>query len=333
VGSALYGANHVAVAAQEGCTVRLEPSGTLICHTSSTDQGQGVRTAIAQIVADVFGLAAVDAIVRAGDTSQSPVGGGTWASRGLAIGGQAALLAAEDLRRAVLDIGQRVLKSQRVRLQDGRVCCAETGRSLPLADIANIGYFRQHELAGSPCPELSATRHYVPVGFPYIVANGMQGCSVEVDVETGLTRLLGFWVVHDCGRVINPMLVDEQIRGGVVQAIGGALFEHCQYSTSGQLSNGTLAEYLVPMACEMPDIEIAHVESIAAETALGAKGVGEAGAIGAGAAVWNAVNDALHPLGAAVTRQPFTPDRILSALRAAVRGTDRRAAEPAEADH
>ena len=332
VGTGPYGANQVAVAAQEGCTVRLEPSGTLLCHTSSTDQGQGVRTAIAQIVADIFGLAATDVIVRGGDTSQSPVGGGTWASRGLAIGGQAALLAAEDVRRVVLDIGRRVLKSNQVDLQNGCVRCVETGRSLTLAEIATIGYFRQHELAGNPCPELSATRHYVPIGFPYILANGIQGCSLEVDVETGLIRLLGFWVVHDCGRVINPMLVDEQIRGGVVQGIGSALFEHCEYSTSGQLTNGTLAEYLVPMACEMPDIEIAHVDSVAAETALGAKGVGEAGTIGAGAAVWNAVNDALHPLGAAVTRQPFTPDRVLRALRAAARPEYHRQIVPATVD-
>lgn len=329
VGSGVYGANHIPVAAQEGCTVRLESSGTLLCHTSSTDQGQGSRTAIAQIVAQVLDVATSDITVRAGDTASSPVGGGTWASRGLAIGGQAALLAAEDLRRTVLDVAARVLAVpvERLELRDGVVHAGDGERLLSLGEIAALGYYRQHELPGGVCPELSATRHYVPTGFPYLAANGVQGCSVEVDVETGFIRLLGFWVAHDCGRVVNPMLVDEQIRGGVAQGIGGVLYERCEYSASGQLSNGTLADYLVPMAAELPDIEIAHVESVASETSLGAKGVGEAGTIGAGAALWNAVNDALHPLGAVMTRQPFTPDRVLRALDAATQLDSERTQE------
>jgi len=291
----------------------------VLCHSSATDQGQGVRTGIAQIVAQTLGIDTTDVTVRAGDTASSPVGGGAWASRGIAIGGQAALLAAGDLRGKILELGARILEipAEQIDVADGVLRSTTTARTLSFAELANIAYFRQHQLPAGGCPELSATRHYVAQGFPYLTANGMQGCLVEVDIETGMIEILRLCVVHDCGRVINPLLVDEQIRGGVAQGIGGVLYEHCEYSESGQLSNGTLADYLVPMAGELPDIEVAHVASVATETSLGAKGVGEAGTIGAGAALWNAVNDALAPLGAAMEQQPFSPDRVLRALATA----------------
>ncbi|HLZ99372.1 MAG TPA: xanthine dehydrogenase family protein molybdopterin-binding subunit [Steroidobacteraceae bacterium] len=331
VGSAVYGANQVAVPAQEGCSIRLEPSGTVLCHSSATDQGQGVRTGVAQIVAQTLGIDAADVTVRAGDTASSPVGGGAWASRGIAIGGQAALLAAEELRGKILELGARILKApaEQIDIADGALRCAATARTLSFAELANIAYFRQHQLPPGSCPELSATRHYVSQGFPYLTANGMVGCLVETDIETGMIEILRLCVVHDCGRVINPLLVDEQIRGGVVQGIGGVLYEHCEYSESGQLSNGTLADYLVPMAGELPDIEVAHVASAAAQTSLGAKGVGEAGTIGGGAALWNAVNDALAALGAAMEQQPFSPDRVLRALAEGARARNPAAATAA----
>ena len=137
---------------------------------------------------------------------------------------------------------------------------------------------------------------------------------VEVDIETGFVKVLDFWAVEDCGRVINPLLVDEQIRGGVVQGIGGALYEECLYSDEGQLLNTSLADYLVPMASEMPDIHVAHIETPTKSSVLGAKGAGEAGTGGAPAAVMNAVNDALRHMGVTIYQMPMTPDRILSAL-------------------
>ncbi len=127
-------------------------------------------------------------------------------------------------------------------------------------------------------------------------------------------RLLRHWAVEDCGRIINPLLVEEQIRGGIVQGLGGALYEECVYDEAGQLRNGSLADYLVPMAAEMPDIHVAHVETPTSSSELGAKGAGEAGTAGAAAAVMNAVNDALAPLGARVAAQPITPARVLAAL-------------------
>ena len=162
--------------------------------------------------------------------------------------------------------------------------------------------------------ELMVTRHYTPRGYGFAFTNGFQASLVEVDIETGFVKLLKHWCVEDCGTIINPMLVDEQVRGGIVQGIGAALFEHCLYSPEGQLLNGNLADYLVPMAGEMPDIVVAHVSTPTKTSELGAKGAGEAGTAGAPAAVMNAINDALAPFNARVTAQPFTPERVLKAL-------------------
>ena len=142
----------------------------------------------------------------------------------------------------------------------------------------------------------------------------MQACHLELDTETGLVKILKMWVVEDCGRVINPLLVDEQIRGGVVQGLGAAFFEECVYGENGQLTNGSLADYLVPMAVEMPDIAVAHVETPTLDTQLGAKGVGEAGTAAASAAAMNAINDAMKPFRASIAQVPMTPVRILKAL-------------------
>jgi carbon-monoxide dehydrogenase large subunit len=162
--------------------------------------------------------------------------------------------------------------------------------------------------------ELVATRHYTPRGYAFAFTNGIQASWVEVDTQTGFVKLLKHWCVEDCGTVINPLLVDEQLRGGIVQGLGGALLEECIYSGDGQLQNGSMADYLVPMAAEMPDIVVAHVCTPTATSQLGAKGAGEAGTAGAPAAVMNAINDALLPLKARLTSQPITPEKILVAL-------------------
>jgi carbon-monoxide dehydrogenase large subunit len=183
-----------------------------------------------------------------------------------------------------------------------------------LAELGRVAYFRPDTLPMDFQSELTVTRHYTPRQYGFTFTNGIQASLVEVDVETGFVKLLEHWCVEDCGTVINPMLVDEQIRGGIVQGIGAALFEECVYDDSGQLLNGSMADYLVPMAGEMPDIVVGHVETPTRTSELGAKGAGEAGTAGAPAAVMNAINDALAPLGANVAAQPFTPQRILQAL-------------------
>jgi carbon-monoxide dehydrogenase large subunit len=252
-----------------------------------------------------------------GDTSVTPYGGGTWASRGAGIGGEAVLQASNALGIQLIEFASAVHERspEGLKLFNGKVMDAERGAFLiDLKDLASKAYFRPDTLPRDFQPELSATRHYSQRDYPFVFTNGVHVSYVEVDVDTGMVKLLKHWVVEDCGRVINPMLVDEQIRGAVVQGIGGVLFEECLYDDAGLLKNGSMADYLVPMASEMPDIEIAHVETRTKTSALGAKGAGEAGSAGAPAAVMNAINDALAPFHARVTSQPITPEKILVAL-------------------
>ena len=158
------------------------------------------------------------------------------------------------------------------------------------------------------------TRHFITKQYPFAFTNGVQACWLEVDADTGMVQLLKHWCVEDCGRIINPRLVDEQMRGAIVQGIGAALFEHLVYDEQGQLLTGTMMDYLVPMAAEMPEIIVGHVETPTAFAAGGFKGAGEAGTAGAAASVANAVNDALRPFGVTITEIPLTPQVVLTAL-------------------
>jgi carbon-monoxide dehydrogenase large subunit len=253
-----------------------------------------------------------------GDTDNTPYGGGTWASRAAGIGGEAAWQAGKALRHNVLAVASSILqaKPEELDIRDGIVVDASDGTErLSLDELARVAYFRPDTLPPNCQAELVATRHYVPRAWPFAFTNGMQASYLEVDIESGFVTLLKHWCVEDCGTLINPQLVDEQIRGGIVQGIGAALFEHCLYDERGQLLNGNMADYLVPMAAEMPDIEVGHVVTPTTDSELGAKGAGEAGTAGAPAAVMNAINDALRPLGTKpLTAMPFSPVRILEAL-------------------
>ncbi len=316
-GPAFYGVGGAPISSQDGCTVRLDPGGSVTCATGVTEQGQGTETMVAQIVASTLGLTLDRVRVVTGDTERTPYGGGTWASRGCGIGGEAALQGALALKGNILALAGTMLQAEPAALDlaGGWVVDRSNGsRRIGLDEVGRAAYFRGDTLPPGVQPELVATRHYMPRRYPFAFTNGVQASYLELDVETGFVRLLKHWVVEDCGRVVNPLLVAEQIRGGVVQGIGGALFEECVYDERGQLLNGTLAEYLVPMAGEMPDIVVEHIETPTAESALGAKGVGEAGTGGAPAAVMNAVNDALTPFDVRITAQPISPRRILEAL-------------------
>lgn len=313
-----YGVGGAPIAAQDGATARLDASGAVHVANSVTEQGQGTETILAQITADVMGVTMADVHVTTGDTATVPYGGGTWASRGAGIGGEAMLQAARALRAQVLDVAGVILQTtpDMLTLAGGAVVDAATGAErITLRDLARTVYYRGNELPPGVRPELIATRHYRVTDYPFVFTNGAMASYVEVDTDTGMVTLLGHWVVEDVGTILNEKLVDEQIRGGVVQGIGGALYEECIYSDDGQMQNATMADYLVPMAGEMPDIVIAHVCTPTRTSELGAKGAGEAGTAGAPAAVMNAVNDALRPLGAALLSQmPMTPERILRAL-------------------
>ncbi len=314
---AFYGVGGARISAQDGATLRLEPTGMLTVMCSVTEQGQGTEGIFAQIAASAVGVSMDKVRVITGDTGVTPYGGGTWASRGAGIGGEAVLLAGRALRANMLELAAAILKVDKAELdvQGNAVVHKLTQEEkMPLAELGRVGYFRPDTLPPDFQAELTVTRHYTPRQYGFTFTNGIQASLVEVDPDTGLVKLLKHWCVEDCGTVINPMLVDEQIRGGVVQGIGAALYEECLYDADGQLLNGNMADYLVPMALEMPDIVCAHVETPTKQSQLGAKGVGEAGTAGAPAAVMNAINDALSPLKARVTAMPFTPERILLAL-------------------
>lgn len=314
---AFYGIGGARISAQDGAVVTVTPSGEIRCSISVTEQGQGTETIIGQIVADQLGVPRERVRVLTGDTETTPHGGATWACRGAGIGGETALQAARALRNNILSVAGTILQARpgELDLRDGIIVEASTGSErIALSELARIVFFRSDTLPPGTNAQLTVAHHYAPQGYPFAFTNGIQGCHVELDVETGFVKILKHWVVEDCGRIINPLLVDEQVRGGVVQGLGAAFFEECRYDTDGQLTNGSLADYLVPMACEMPDIVIGHIETPTADTALGAKGCGEAGTAASSAAALNAVNDAMSPFGATIAQIPMTPIRILRAF-------------------
>jgi len=314
---AFYGVGGARISAQDGATLRLDPTGMVNVLVSVTEQGQGTEAIFAQIAASAVGVSMDRVRVITGDTAVTPYGGGTWASRGAGIGGEAVLQAGKVLKSHILDVAAAILQADKATLdvQGNEVIDKLTGKvHMPLQEVGRVAYFRPDTLPMDFQSELTVTRHYTPREYGFTFTNGIQASYVEVDVETGFVKLLKHWCIEDCGTVINPMLVDEQIRGGIVQGIGGALFEECLYSDDGQLLNGSMADYLVPMAGEMPDIVVGHVETPTRTSELGAKGAGEAGTAGAPGAVMNAINDALASLGANVSVQPFTPQRVLQAL-------------------
>ncbi len=315
-----YGVGGAHIAAQDGCTLRLEAGGTVTCSTGVTEQGQGAEAVMGQVVATGFGIPLEKVRVITGDTDHTPYGGGTWASRAAGIGGEAGWQAARALRANVLETAGILLQAQpeTLDIRDGAVVDEATGsQRMALSEVARTAFYRGNDLPNDHQPELVVTRHYRVTDYPFVFTNGVQAAWVEVDTGTGEIKLLNHWAVEDCGRMINPQLVDEQVRGGVIQGIGAALWEHCVYDDAGQLLSGTMADYLVPQFLETPDIEVAHIETPTGLSELGAKGAGEAGTAGAAAAVVNAVNDAIRPFGARIDDIPLSPDLVLAALRTA----------------
>jgi carbon-monoxide dehydrogenase large subunit len=319
-GPAQYGPTGAPITVQDGCTIRLEPTGALRCVTSVTEQGQGTSASVAQIIADTIGVDITDVNIIGGDSAISAYGGGAWASRGIVYGGEAALKAARELAVNIRGIAAAITQSSPEELVLARGQVINKRTKIPvisIAEVARIGYFRQDTLPHDLDVQLTVTRSHVVNNHSYYMTIGVQGSLLEVDPDTGIISLLDHWAVTDCGRVINPLLVEDQLRGGIVQGIGSVLYEECVYNDVGTLVNGTMSDYLAPMAGEMPDIYVEQIETPERTTLLGAKGVGEAGLIGAMGAVWVAVTDALKPFDARVSQQPFTPERVLEAIWAA----------------
>lgn len=313
--SANYGRGGAPIASDDGALVRLTQGGGLACAVGLTDTGQGTRTALAQIAADAVGVEVSAVRVTLGDTDHTPVSGGNWGSRGIGIAGEA-LWRAGGVLRARLLAAAAALHGREVAALDlraGRVIDGSGHGLCTLAELAAAIYLRPDRFPPGVLPEPAASAHFAQRELDGVYTNGASASWVEIDLRTGAVRLLGHWIVDDCGTVINPLLADEQLRGAAVQGIGQALFEGCLYGEQGELRNATLADYLVPMAGEMPDIGVGHVGSPTRTSRLGAKGVAEAGVTGAIAAVVNAVDDALSPLGVEMDALPITPERILRA--------------------
>ena len=300
----------------ETVDIAMDPSGQVEARIGASPHGQGLRTTLAQLVADELGVAPQNVRVVHGDTDRTPYGWGTFASRSLVIAGGAATLAARKVREKLLIIAGEVLEAARedIVLENGAARVAGTDRSVSIATLARAAYHQSHRFKITP--GLAESAHYDPPGT---FSNACHVATVEVDIETGGVRVERFLAVEDAGRIINPLIADGQVHGGIAQGIGNALLEEVIYDQLGNIQTATLADYLPPTAREVPAIELHHIETPAASSLTGAKGLGEGGTIGAPAAILNAVNDALSPFGIAIDEMPATPQRIRAALRSGIR--------------
>ena len=300
----------------ETVVISVDPSGCVEARIGSSPHGQGLRTALAQIIADEIGVTPQQIKVIHGDTDNTPYGWGTFASRSLVIAGGASLIAAKKVRAKLIKIASHLLEAAAddIVLEDGQAKVAGTDRSVLIATMAREAYTQTHKFKGEIEPGLTETGTYDPSGT---FSNACHVALVEVDVETGRTAIERYVVAEDAGRIINPMIADGQVHGGVAQGIGNALLEEIVYDESGNILTSTLADYLPPTAHEIPPIELHHVETPSTQSVTKAKGLGEGGAIGPPAAVINAINDALSPFGVEIDEMPAMPQRIRAALKKA----------------
>ena len=294
----------------EGATVRVLPSGRVEVATGACSQGQGHRTVYAQITADALGVPFESVDVIGGDTAKIAFGIGTIASRSTVTAGNAIHSAATLVKDRALDIAAEMLEAAPADLElvDGSARIKGSDRRVTLAQVSQTaikGVLKQ----GKPGDGiLSDTAYFIPPTVTY--ASAAHAVVVSVDPETGVVKILRYVVVHDCGRVVNPLLADAQVVGGVMQGVGGILREEMIYDDNGQPLTGSFMDYAMPIAADLPAVELDHIESLSTRNPLGVKGLGEGGAIGPPAAVANAVEDALQPLGVVVRRGPLSPSRV-----------------------
>jgi aerobic carbon-monoxide dehydrogenase large subunit len=299
----------------EPAHIRIQPNGSVDVYLGSGSHGQGLETTTAQVVSDHLGAPFDEITVHQGDTSDTPYAFGTGGSRSGPILGAAIREAALEMRAKVTEIAAHLLEAspEDLEIVDGVISVLGTpSRGRSLADVAKVAY---HDLALLPAgmePGLEVLKRY-QASTPFVYSNACHICTVEIDPTTGEMKVLRYVVSEDCGVMINPSIVEGQIAGGVAQGLGGALLEHFVYDEQGNPLTTTFLDYLLPTAADVPAIEYGHVET-PASTPGHYKGVGEGGAIGAPAAVANAVNDALAQVGAHLYEGPFTPARIVAAL-------------------
>jgi aerobic carbon-monoxide dehydrogenase large subunit len=299
----------------EGALARMDPSGSVLLAVGTSGHGQGHQTTLAQVAADRLGLTPDRVEVRQGDTDATPYGWGTFASRSMVVGGGATQRAADRLADRLRMLAAHMLEAdpEDLELRDGEaVVRGAPGKGVAFQEIARLAYLETHRLPEGVEPGLECTASFDPPGT---FSNACHGAIVEIDPETAGVRIERYLVVEDCGVMVNPAIVEGQVRGGVAQGIAAALYEALAYGEDGQLQNASLMDYLVPTAWEIPPIEILHLETPSAFSETGAKGMGEGGTMGAPACIATAVNDALAHLGAGFDRIPITPDGLYEALR------------------
>ncbi|HLE76819.1 MAG TPA: aerobic carbon-monoxide dehydrogenase large subunit [bacterium] len=304
----------------EGCRITVEPSGKVYAATSVGTQGQGHFTSFAQIIADALTVPVEDVVITTGDSGAMSWGTGTFASRAAVVAGNAVALAAQAVREKALKVAATKLEARvdDLELRDGRVSVkGSPDRSLPLSEVAVAA----NPLRGTipqdwEQPGLEASRFFAPPRGTF--AGGAHAAIVEVDVDTGMLKILKYVVVHDCGRIINPMILEGQIRGGVAQGIGNVFYEKLVYDENGQLLTQTFMDYLLPTAMEVPNIEIDHIETPSPLNPLGVKGAGEAGVIPVPAVFAQAIEDALNPeFPIRITKMPLSPNILLDIIKSA----------------
>ena len=329
----------------EGAHVRVEPSGKVLVATGLTSQGQGHATTFAQIAAASLGCDPADVSVITGDTTRFNFGAGTYASRGIVTSGSAVHKTSLAVREKILRLAAGLLEvsPHDLELADGRARVrGAPGRELTLGALATVAnpiryaYGKESSdaalrlvkpregpvLLDGEEPGLEARGYYAPPHATF--ASGCHAAIVEVDLATGNLRFLRYVVQHDCGTMVNPTIVEGQIRGGVAQGIGGAFYERIVYDPAGQPLTASFMDFLIPTAAEIPEVEITHLETPSPLNPLGVKGVGEAGAIPVPALVAEAIDDALAPLGLRVREMPLNPDRLRALIAAAGHSTKER---------
>jgi len=299
----------------ETVVLTVDPSGFVEARIGASPHGQGLRTTLAQIIADQIGIAPDKIKIVHGDTDRAPYGWGTFASRSLVICGGASLIAAQKMRAKLMKMASHVLEAAPgdIVLEDGAAKVAGTDRTIAIANLARDAYTQTHKFKGEIEPGMTETGTYDPSGT---FSNACHIAMVEVDAETGKVTIDRYVVAEDAGVLINPMIADGQVHGGIAQGIGNALLEEIIYDETGNILSSTLADYMPPTAQEIPLIELHHMETPSTASITKAKGLGEGGGIGAPAAVINAINDALSSFGVSIDEMPATPQRIRAALRA-----------------
>ena len=304
----------------ESAQVRVNAAGGVVVWTGTHSHGQGHETTFAQVVADMLGLPEDQIEIVHGDTSKGSMGMGTYGSRSLAVGGAAIVNATNKVIEKARKIAAHLMEAsaEDVAFENGQFTVKGTDRSVAFGEVALAAYVPHNYPLEELEPGLEEQAFYDPSNFTYPA--GAYACEVEVDPETGKTEVLGFWAADDFGNVINPMIVEGQVQGGVAQGIGQALMEHCVFDESGQLLTGTYMDYAMPRATDLPMIGVDHsCQTPCTHNPLGVKGCGEAGAIGSPPALVNAVLDALNTGGHKVAHvdMPLSPARVWAAMRAA----------------